>query len=200
MYKKDLFWYTEYPTIPYLEIPVAPNLGIIAAVVRDRHASIIVERIHPENFKACSHKYDLSADDPQRRGVACAVIPDATAYKIPYLPEMGVGTIIQESVREDFDTPATARANRPGSNVIYQSWKIDELKFNKLQHAVKNYKERCASGRYRYVMTGGIVGWLATLPGSNGVNCADFVVKILKEIGIKDFGPALYRDPNKVFR
>lgn len=98
--QKDLFWYTEYPTIPYLEIPVAPNLGIIAAVVRDRHASIIVERIHPENFKACSHKYDLSADDPQRRGVACAVIPDATAYKIPYLPEMGVGTIIQESVRK----------------------------------------------------------------------------------------------------
>jgi len=64
--------------------------------------------------------------------------------------------------------------------------------------AAKRFQTKAKSGRYVYHRQGGIQARLATRPGTRGVNCADFVIKILNEAGIANLGYKYTSTPYRV--
>jgi hypothetical protein len=55
--------------------------------------------------------------------------------------------------------------------------------------AARRFDRKALAGRYIYSHPGGLIGRLFTRSGKRGVNCADFVVKILEEAGVVVFSP-----------
>jgi hypothetical protein len=68
----------------------------------------------------------------------------------------------------------------------------------KLWGASKRFAMKTSRGRYTYVQPGGALGWVASRPGKRGVNCSDFVIKILNESGIASLGYRLFDAPIRV--
>jgi hypothetical protein len=58
--------------------------------------------------------------------------------------------------------------------------------------AVEKFKWKISEGRYVYRYAGGALGWLSSLPGTRGINCADFVIKVLHEMGVSKIHYGLF--------
>jgi hypothetical protein len=80
----------------------------------------------------------------------------------------------------------------------HQSYRLEGAQKLHFTKAVKKFKTKVDNGRYRYVVLGGALGWVGTLPTTHGVNCSDFVIKILKDSGIANLGHRLYELPKRV--
>ena len=80
----------------------------------------------------------------------------------------------------------------------YQSWEISNNQWNAVIAAAERFRNKAEAGRYTYRLAGGVAGWLSTMPGKRGVNCADFCIKILKEAGIANLGNSLINTPKRV--
>ncbi len=64
--------------------------------------------------------------------------------------------------------------------------------------AVQRFKDKVSNDRYVYRAPGGVLGRLSSLPGTRGVNCADFIIKVLGEAGITKIGYRLVDTPFRV--
>ncbi|MHC5005210.1 MAG: hypothetical protein ACYTJ0_19060 [Planctomycetota bacterium] len=85
-------------------------------------------------------------------------------------------------------------------NCTRHSYDATTAQTHAIMQAVTRFQNKNASGRYRYVLPGGHVGRLFTAPGRRGVNCADFVMKVLAEAGIDDVACMLVDLPRRLTR
>jgi len=84
------------------------------------------------------------------------------------------------------------------NGTLFHSWPITPVMVTSLLFAANRFKFKNEAGRYRYRLAGGAVGWLSTRPGTRGVNCADFAIKILGEAGIQNIPSHLFTTPRRV--
>ena len=80
----------------------------------------------------------------------------------------------------------------------HHSYSLNPQQKSNFLSAVARFKAKNDAGRYRYRVPGGAVGWLTSKPGTRGVNCADFVIKILTEAGIETMRHRIYDLPKRV--
>jgi len=64
--------------------------------------------------------------------------------------------------------------------------------------AVARFKAKVQAGRYVYRAPGGVLGYVASKPGTRGINCSDFVIKILREAGIRNVAYLLFDSPYRL--
>jgi hypothetical protein len=64
--------------------------------------------------------------------------------------------------------------------------------------AARRFEVKANNGRYIYHQQGGIKARLSSRPGTRAVNCADFVIKILREAGIANLGYKWVSTPFRV--
>ena len=80
----------------------------------------------------------------------------------------------------------------------HSCYKINSIQSQKIIAAAERFRKKVREGRYTYYQEGGIKARLATRPGTRGVNCGDFVIKILKEAGIAMLGYKYKSTPYRV--
>jgi hypothetical protein len=86
------------------------------------------------------------------------------------------------------------------ARVPQRSFELDPDQKTKLMAAIARFKFKNAAGRYRYAKPGGGLGRAFSLPGTRGVNCTDFAIKVLGEAGISLFGSRLIDLPGRLTR
>jgi hypothetical protein len=101
------------------------------------------------------------------------------------------GTVINMSLPKGGDWAELTRTRH--HSYVLQSYQKDG--FNA---AVARFKTKVEQGRYVYRAPGGVLGYVSSAPGTRGVNCADFVIKVLKEAGITNIGHRLFDTPYRV--
>jgi hypothetical protein len=69
-----------------------------------------------------------------------------------------------------------------------------------LLRAVDRFSNKMGNGRYSYAATGGVLGWIGSLPGQRGINCADFIIKVLNEAKIANRKYGLVDLPSRIAR
>jgi hypothetical protein len=79
----------------------------------------------------------------------------------------------------------------------HRSYPLTNQQTNDFLAAVYRFATKVANGRYVYHEEGGVKARLSTLPGTRAVNCADFVIKVLREANIASLG---YRFKSTPFR
>ena len=80
----------------------------------------------------------------------------------------------------------------------HKCYKITAAQSADVLTAARRFEEKVNSGRYIYHQQGGIKARLGSWPGTRGVNCADFVIKILREAGIANLGYKWVSTPFRV--
>lgn len=64
--------------------------------------------------------------------------------------------------------------------------------------AARRYQAKVNSGHYSYLKAGGLIGRLGGEAGTHGVNCSDFVMKVLKEAGVHNYMRLLFSTPGGI--
>lgn len=105
----------------------------------------------------------------------------------------GDNSVINMSLPKGGDPVALSAAHR-------HSYAIDAAATAAVIQAVDRFRNKAKAGRYVYRAAGGVVGRLSSRPGTRGINCADFVIKILREAGIKKIAYLLFDTPYRVAR
>jgi hypothetical protein len=80
----------------------------------------------------------------------------------------------------------------------YQCFVLDREKHEAVITALGKFKLKVDAGRYVYRAAGGALGWISSVPGTRGVNCADFVIKVLRDAGVKKIPHLLFDTPFRV--
>lgn len=80
----------------------------------------------------------------------------------------------------------------------HRSYDITSAQRNALLVAVNRFARKVSEGRYVYSLVGGGLGRVFSLPGRRGVNCADFVIKILNETGIGNRYSLPFNTPSRL--
>jgi hypothetical protein len=86
------------------------------------------------------------------------------------------------------------------AGVPQRSFELDNEQKGRFQLALEKFKTKHADGRYRYAKPGGVLGAMFSLPGTRGVNCADFVIKVLGDAGISVISKRLVDLPSRLTR
>lgn len=80
----------------------------------------------------------------------------------------------------------------------YHCYVLDGTRTEAVLAAVEKFKNKVQKGRYVYRAPGGVLGWLSSVPRTRGVNCADFVIKILRDAEVKNVAYLLFDTPFRV--
>ena len=83
-------------------------------------------------------------------------------------------------------------------NTHHTCYKINSIQSARVLMAARRFSDKAKSGRYSYQHGGGIKARLQTRPGTRGVNCGDFVIKVLREAGIASLGYKYLSTPYRV--
>lgn len=103
----------------------------------------------------------------------------------------GDHSVINMSLPKNGDPEALRRAH-------YHCYVLDEAKTEAVLAAVEKFKNKVKSGRYVYRAPGGVLGWLGSVPRTRGVNCADFVIKILRDAEVTKIAYLLFDTPFRI--
>ncbi len=188
MYKNGDRWMSEFPPVRGIETPVEDNHSVIASTsyggMTGGHSAMYLEYMDGDD--AIVYKIHLTA------GLGGSEQAEST----------GSGSSASHGVNEiniDIEEKEVNEEHRDrGTTLHYQSWVITNAQFNAFLSAVEKFRNKVAMGRYSYRLAGGAVGWISTRPGKRGVNCADFIIKVLKEAGIANLGSKLINTPKRV--
>jgi hypothetical protein len=142
------------------------------------HASMFLERI--ESGKPKCYLIDLT------EGGGVISIAKSAAQIIK-----GDNSVINMSLPKGGDPLKLSAAHR-------HSYAIDAERTEAVILAVDRFKKKAAAGRYVYRVTGGALGRMTSRYGTRGINCADFVIKILRDAGIKKVAYLLFDTPFRV--
>ncbi len=89
-------------------------------------------------------------------------------------------------------------ASRDATQYHYTCYDMSDSQRTQLEDAIRKFKTKNASGRYTYRLAGGVIGRLTTRPGKRGVNCADFIKKVLGDAKIVMFSESAISMPKTV--
>lgn len=78
------------------------------------------------------------------------------------------------------------------------SYDANRIQAATLWTACKRFMTKIGQNRYVYRQAGGVLGWIGSRPGQRGVNCSDFVIKVLRESGIAHINYKLYDTPIRI--
>jgi hypothetical protein len=196
MYKIAGAWHSEFPRVQGVPEPLFANNAVVAAAsyqgLTGGHAALYLEQIEPSG-DAVLTKIHLTAG---AEGSGTAETAGSGSFASGSTGSLSIDIDIEEKER-NVDTPDD---DHRGSYLRYQSYVITDASVTSLKFAANRFKFKNNNGRYRYRLGGGAVGWLLTRPGTRGVNCTDFVIKILKEAGIANIKNAIVNAPRRVAR
>lgn len=82
----------------------------------------------------------------------------------------------------------------------HRSYVIDAQQRDRVIQAVVKFARKNNEGRYAYFKPGGGLGRIGYFGGKRGVNCADFVLKILNESGVGNRYSLLVNTPIRMSR
>jgi len=80
----------------------------------------------------------------------------------------------------------------------HRSYYINAKDRDRFMTAVRRFARKVDDGRYVYVTPGGLLGRIGSGIGKRGINCADFVIKVLNESGIANRYNTLFTTPSRV--
>ncbi len=184
MYREFDYWYAEFPPteIPNGRLNLIPDRGVVtaASIKEGQHATLFLERIIPGSGNiAESRKIDLIG----RWDAAGVMTPNIT-----------------ESIETNHSRPLRSVSCRYN----YHSWEIKDIDTIRIMQAIEWFKLKnkadtvdAGHARYNYKFAGGLLGRVFTKPGTRGVNCVDFVRKILSDAGIH-VGNFILNTPNSI--
>lgn len=100
---------------------------------------------------------------------------------------------IQEEAKS-FNEESDVRAG----SFYYTGYPMTSGEREALNAAVRRFKVKVANGRYTYRLAGGVIGRLTTRPSMRGVNCADFLIKVMAEAGIATISSRFFNSPSRI--
>lgn len=77
----------------------------------------------------------------------------------------------------------------------YHSYRITRVQANAVMDSIKRFQKKIETKRYVYSQPGGVLGSIFSTIGHRGINCADFVIKIINDAGIAHVNNKLYNTP-----
>jgi hypothetical protein len=80
----------------------------------------------------------------------------------------------------------------------YTGYPMTDAQRASLDAAIRRFIAKNAKGRYTYRIAGGVIGRLTTARKTRGVNCADFIIKVLDEAGIAHIKSKIFNTPSRV--
>ncbi|WP_237216967.1 hypothetical protein [Falsiroseomonas oryziterrae] len=92
------------------------------------------------------------------------------------------------------DAPEEDRSD----DYYYTAYPMTDAQRASLDAAIRRFIAKNAKGRYTYRIAGGVIGRLTTAPKVRGVNCADFIIKVLDEAGIAHIKSKVFNTPSRV--
>jgi len=108
------------------------------------------------------------------------------------------GSGINQITIEDEETDVGRESDRRNNDYYYQGYPMTDAQRAALEAAVLRFKTKVNAGRYSYRIAGGVIGRLTTRPGTRGINCADFIIKILEEAGITRIKSEIFNSPARI--
>jgi hypothetical protein len=193
MFRKDDKWYSEFPPVLGQEQEVVPNAGILAVAAYDTltggHAAFYLEFIGDKGV-ACMRKLDMTA------GVRGSERMETTGSGSigSFSPRTGTNEIYINFEAREVNQDTRDR----GANMVYRSFVVTDAEIEAVLREAEKFEKDVAKGKYVYRLAGGQLGnWMAK-PGKDGVNCADFCIKILNGAGIADLGSKFFNTPRRV--
>jgi hypothetical protein len=190
MYQQDGHWYSEFPPVRGVPTLVQDNNSVVAVTsyhgLTGGHSAMYLETI------------DATGD-----AVVFKIHLTAGLGGSQNLESTGSGSSASGSGTNEIDInvepkEVNTESRDRSQNLHYQSWAITNVQYNALVQAVDRFKAKVGRGRYTYRLAGGVAGWLSTMPGTRGVNCADFCIKVLKEANIANISNKLINTPKRV--
>ena len=80
----------------------------------------------------------------------------------------------------------------------HRTYDITSAQRDAVLTAVARFARKVSKGRYVYSLVGGGLGRVFSLPGRRGINCADFILKILNETGIGNRYSLPFNTPSRL--
>lgn len=99
---------------------------------------------------------------------------------------------------EDQETEVNQESDCRANDYYYKSYTLTDAQRAGVEAAALRFKAKNANGRYTYRLAGGTIGRLTTRPKTRGVNCADFVIKVLDEAGVTRIKSKIFNTPARI--
>ncbi|HEX3877486.1 MAG TPA: hypothetical protein VHW24_10900 [Bryobacteraceae bacterium] len=85
------------------------------------------------------------------------------------------------------------------SDAHHHSYIVNHDRMTRVKAAIQEFKRKAEeTGRYTYVAPGGALGFMFSKVGQRGVNCADFVIKVLEKANVAKLGSGLFNSPYRI--
>jgi hypothetical protein len=94
----------------------------------------------------------------------------------------------------EIDTVSSTRA----AHYNYKGYPMTLSQQLMLFAEVRRFTAKAQNGHYLYRVAGGAIGRIITPPGKRGVNCADFIIKVLNDAGIARIRSSIFNTPARV--
>jgi hypothetical protein len=183
-------WESEFPNSQGMRVRIAPNHGQVTVAsyksLTGGHSMMYLEYIDEMNF-AVTRKLHLLA------GLGGSQQAESTGSGSS---ASGSGT--NQIVIEDEEKEVNKESDTRSADYHYTSYPMTDAQRQALDAAALRFKSKVDNGRYRYRLAGGVIGRLTTLPKTRGINCADFIIKILKEAGIARIDSKVINTPARI--
>lgn len=190
MIKVGTGWESEFPDGAGVRMAIAKNSGQVTVAsyksLTGGHSMMYLEYIDEMGF-AVTRKIHLTA------GLGGSQQAESTGSG-----SSASGSGINEITIEDEETEVNKESDRRANDYYYKGYPMSDGQRATLEAAVLRSKTKNTNGRYKYRIAGGVIGRLTTLPKSRGVNCADFIIKVLDEAGITKIKSKIFNTPSRI--
>jgi hypothetical protein len=183
-------WESEFPDSKGVRAKIAKNNGQATVAsyksLTGGHAMLYLEYIDVMGF-AVTRKIHLTA------GLGGSQQAESVGSG-----SSASGSGINEITIEDEETEVNKESDRRANDYYYTGYPMSDNQLHKLEAAVLRFKSKNDNGRYVYRIAGGVIGRLTTRPKTRGVNCADFIIKVLDEAGITKIKSKIFNAPSTI--
>jgi hypothetical protein len=190
MIKVGTGWQSEFPNSQGVRASIVPNGGQVTVAsyksLTGGHSMMYLEFIDTMGF-AVTRKIHLLA------GLGGSQEAESTGSG-----SSASGSGVNEIEIEDEETEVNKESDRRANSYYYTSYPMTDGQRAALEAAVLRFKTKNANGRYSYRIAGGVIGRLTTRPKTRGVNCADFLIKVLDEAGIARIKSKIFNTPSRI--
>ncbi|WP_426956883.1 hypothetical protein [Muricoccus radiodurans] len=190
MIKVGNVWQSEFPNAQGVRRPIVANSGQVTVAsyksLTGGHSMMYLEFIDIMGF-AVTRKIHLLA------GLGGSQSAESTGSG-----SSASGSGINEIEIEDEETEVNKESDRRAADYYYTGYPMNDAQRASLEAAVLRFKTKNANGRYTYRLAGGVIGRLTTRPKTRGVNCADFIIKVLDEAGITRIKSKIFNTPSRI--